>query len=158
VAIYNVVFAYCTEECKSFIQEYYGHGRAALIELQQQMAQIMPEYLDRVDDAFLQIRQSTNEAASSYFQRFRAVIADCQAAGIRKSERKKVKQLLQHMSENNISYVATLQSFKAEVRRAKRRDDTFPTFAEIESEFLAIDENQLLEQRQGQVVMQQARN
>jgi hypothetical protein len=45
------------------------------------------------------------------------------------------------MSKNNISYAATLQSFKAEVRRAKRRDDTFPTFAKIESEFLAIDEN-----------------
>jgi hypothetical protein len=50
------------------------------------------------------------------------------------------------MSENNISYAATLQLFKAKVRRAKRRDDPFPTFAEIESEFLAIDENRLLEQ------------
>jgi hypothetical protein len=57
---------------------------------------------------------------SSYFQRFPAVIADCQVAGIWKSERKKVKQLLQSMSENNISYAATLQPFKAEVRRAKR--------------------------------------
>jgi hypothetical protein len=158
VAIYNVVFAYCTEECKSFIQEYYGHGRAALIELQQQMAQIMPEYLDQVDDAFLQIRQSTNEAASSYFWWFCAVIADCQGAGIQKSERKKVKQLLQSMSENNISYAATLQSFKVEVRRVKRRDDIFSTFAKIELEFLAIDENRLLEQCQGQTVMQQARN
>jgi uncharacterized protein YqeY len=82
VAIYNVVFTYCTEECKSFIREYYGHGRVALIELQQQMMQIMPEYLDQVDDASLQIRQSTDEAVSSYFQRFPAVIADCQVAGI----------------------------------------------------------------------------
>jgi hypothetical protein len=61
------------------------------------------------------------------------------------------------MSENNISYAVTLQSFKAEVRRVKRRDDTFPTFAEIELEFLAIDESRLLEQHQGQVVMKQAR-
>jgi hypothetical protein len=42
VALYNIVFAYCMEECKTFIREYYGHGRAALIELQQQMAQITP--------------------------------------------------------------------------------------------------------------------
>jgi uncharacterized protein involved in tolerance to divalent cations len=94
-----------------------------------------------VDDAFLQIRQSTNEAASSYFWWFHAVNADCQVAGIQKSEWKKVKQLLQSMSENNISYAATLQSFKVEVRRAKRRNDTFPSFTKIESEFLAIDEN-----------------
>jgi hypothetical protein len=79
------------EECKSFIQEYYSHGRVVLIELQQQMAQITPEYLDRVDDAFLQIRQSTNEAASSYFWQFHAVISNCQAADIWKSEQKKVK-------------------------------------------------------------------
>jgi hypothetical protein len=46
VAIYNVAFTYCTEECKTFIQEYYGHGRAALIKLQQQMVQITSEYLD----------------------------------------------------------------------------------------------------------------
>jgi hypothetical protein len=62
------------------------------------------------------------------------------------------------MSENNISYAATLQSFKAKVRRAKQWDDPFPTFAEIESEFSAIDENQLLEQQQGQLIVQQVRN
>jgi hypothetical protein len=44
-----------------------------------------------VDDTFLQNRQSTNEAASSYFQQFCAEIADCQAAGIQKLEWKKVK-------------------------------------------------------------------
>jgi hypothetical protein len=91
VALYNVIFAYCTDKCKTFIREHYGHGKAALIELQQQMAQITPEYLDRVDDAFLQIKQSATEAASSYFQCFCAVITDCQVAGIQKSEWNKVK-------------------------------------------------------------------
>jgi hypothetical protein len=46
VALYNVIFAYCTDKCKTFIHDHYGHGKAALIELQQQMAQITPEYLD----------------------------------------------------------------------------------------------------------------
>jgi hypothetical protein len=67
-------------------------------------------------------------------------------AGIQKSEWNKVKQPLRSMSENNISYAVTIQLFKAEVRRAKRCNDPFPMFAEIESEFLAIDENRLLEQ------------
>ena len=141
VAIYNVVFAYCAPECKDFIRQYGGEGRAALKTLQQQMAQITPEYLDRVQNAFLLVNQGPNKSASTYFRRFRSVVTECIRAGMHMGDEKQVKRLLRSM-DNNPIYAATLEAFKTETRRAVRRRTPLPSFDEIESEFLSIDENQ----------------
>ena len=104
------------------------------------MAPLTPEHIERTKDHFMQLKQGHNEVASSYFHRIALANKSCFHCGIYHTDYELVYRAIRGKSTHPI-YDATYQRFEADLRRADQLSTDLPTFTELESLFLRLDES-----------------
>ncbi|KAI2506201.1 hypothetical protein MHU86_8236 [Fragilaria crotonensis] len=91
-------------------------------------------------ESFYSIKQGHQEVATSYLNRIRTLSRDCYHAGITNTDADIIKRAI-HGGSNHHFYAASYQRFDADIRRAELHDKELPTFAELESHLLNIDDS-----------------
>ena len=138
-SLYNLLFTHVTEQCQKHIIDGPPDFRTALFTLRRHCAPLTPDHVERTREAFYSLKQLHQEVATSYLNRIRVLTRDCYHAGIPNSDADLIKRTVRGGSSHHF-YSASYQRFDADIRRAEQHDEPLPTFAELESYLLNIDE------------------
>ena len=138
-SLYNLLFTNITEQCQKHIIDGPPDFRTAIFTLRRHCAPLTPDHVERTREAFYSLKQQHQEVATSYLNRIRILTRDCYHAGIPNSDTDLIKRTVRG-GNNHHFYAASYQRFDADIRRAELNDESLPTFAELESHLLNIDE------------------
>ena len=139
-ALYNLIFTHICDPCQKHIIDGPPDARSAIFTLRRHCAPLTPDHVERTREAFYSIKQGHNEVATSYLNRIRVLTRDCYHAGIPNTDADLVKRAIRGGS-NHHYYAASYQRFDADLRRAELNDEELPSFSELESHLLNIDES-----------------
>ena len=139
IALYNLIFSYTSEDCHQHIINLPKDGRTAIFQLRRHCAPLTQTHVENVEDSFKGLRQNGMEPATVYFSRIRAIDRDCYHAGIPNTDLQLLRRALRGASNNQI-YSATYKAFEVRTDLAEAREDEPPTFQELESHLLDLDE------------------
>ncbi|KAI2491544.1 hypothetical protein MHU86_23021 [Fragilaria crotonensis] len=116
-ALYNLIFTNISDPCQKHIIDCPPDARTAILTLRRHQ-----------------------EVATSYLNRIRTLTRDCYHAGIPNTDADIIKRTIRGGSNHHF-YAASYQRFDADIRRAELNDEELPTFAELESHLLNIDDS-----------------
>jgi hypothetical protein len=139
-ALYNLIFTNVNETCQKHIIDGPPDARTAIFTLRRHCAPLTPDHVERTCETFYSIKQGHQEVATSYLNRIRTITRDCYHAGIPNNDADLIKRAIRGGSNHHF-YAASFQRFDANIRRAELNDEALPTFAELESHLLNIDES-----------------
>jgi hypothetical protein len=139
-ALYNLLFTNITEQCQKHIIDLPPDFRTAIMTLRRHCAPLTPDHVERTREAFYSLKQLHQEVATSYLNRIRVLTRDCYHAGIPNSDSDLLKRTVRGGNAHHF-YAASYQRFDADIRRAELNDEPLPTFEELESHLLNIDDN-----------------
>ncbi|KAI2502646.1 hypothetical protein MHU86_11840 [Fragilaria crotonensis] len=140
IAIFNLIFTNICEPCQTHIIDCSPDARTAILTLRRHCAPLTQDHIERTRESFYSIKQGHQEVATSYLNRIRTLSRDCYHAGITNTDADIIKRAI-HGGSNHHFYAASYQRFDADIRRAELHDKELPTFAELESHLLNIDDS-----------------
>ena len=138
-ALYNLLFTNITEQCQKHIIDLPPDFRTAIMTLRRHCAPLTPDHIERTRESFYSLKQQNQEVATSYLNRIRILTRDCYHAGIPNSDTDLIKRTVRGGSNHHF-YAASYQRFDADIRRAELNNEPLPTFDELESHLLNIDD------------------
>ena len=138
-SLFNLLFTNVTDPCQKHIIDGPSDFRTAIFTLRRHCAPLTSDHIERTRQAFFSLKQQHQEVATSYLNRIRILTRDCYHAGIPNSDIDLIKRTVRGGSNHHF-YAASYQRFDADIRRAELNDESLPTFAELESHLLSIDD------------------
>ncbi|KAI2496243.1 hypothetical protein MHU86_18247 [Fragilaria crotonensis] len=139
-ALYNLIFTNISDPCQKHIIDCPPDARTAILTLRRHCAPLTQDHIERTRESFYSIKQGHQEVATSYLNRIRTLTRDCYHAGIPNTDADIIKRTIRGGSNHHF-YAASYQRFDADIRRAELNDEELPTFAELESHLLNIDDS-----------------
>ena len=139
-ALYNLLFTNTSDPaCQKHIIDVPPDFRTAVFTLRRHGAPLTPDHIECTREAFYSLKQQHQEFVTSYLNRVRILTRDCYQAGIPYSDTDLVKQTVRNGSNHHF-YAASYQRFDTDIRRAELNHESLPTFDELESHRLNIDD------------------
>jgi hypothetical protein len=142
-ALYNLIFTCICDPCQKHIIDGPPDARSTIFTLRRHCAPLIPDHVEPTRKAFDSIKQGHNEVANSFLNRIRVLTRDCYYAGILNTDADLVKRAIRGGS-NHHYYAASYQQFDTDLCRAELNDEELPSFSELESHLLKINESQRL--------------
>ena len=137
-AVFALVHAYCDRHFKNLLMRTPGRGDAALQLLQMHCARVSNVDRNYYNRQFLSTTMHSHETITVYLKRFTDVLQKSRNAGNTYSDSELIDTLLSSMQYvTNPLYL----SAKAELLTRRQRNDNTLTFADVETQLLAIDES-----------------